>query len=209
MINRQQKQIESTLVQLFNETKYDHLRMMKGFSKSVFRPVKPVDFKDVALAISPEQGEDLKRLIKKHDIKHIIEFGTSFGISTLYMASAILETEGHIVTTELIESKAKRAIENFRKAGVNERIEVRIGDAMETLKGHDEPIDLLLLDGWKDLYLPVFNMLEPNFHSKSLIYVDNADMAETRQFLQAVKKRGKYQFQVKFAGTVVIISIKK
>lgn len=133
--------------------------MMKGVAKSIFRPMQPKDFESVYLPISKEQGEDLVELIINKNLKNIVKFITSFGISTLYLAQGALKTQGNIITTELLASKAKKVKENFKKAGVNELIEVRIGDAMKTLKNHNQPIDLLLLDGWKDLYLPLFNML--------------------------------------------------
>lgn len=209
MIANQQKQIESTLIELYKDAKYDMLKMMKGAAKSVFRPMQPIDFKDAYLSISKEQGEDLKRFIKKNNIKNIVEFGTSFGISTLFLAQGVMETGGRIITTELIESKAKKAIENFKKAGVNDLIEVRIGDAMKTLKNHRASIDLLLLDGWKDLYLPLFQLLESNFHANTFIYVDNADMSDSQVFLKTVGKNSKYQLQPIFNGKVVLISIKQ
>ena len=147
-------------------------------------------------------------MIKENNIKHIVEFGTSFGISTLFLAQGVIETGGSIITTELIESKAQKAIENFKRAGVNNLIELRIGDAMNTLKNHTEPIDLLLLDGWKDLYLPLFQMLETNFHSNSIVYVDNADMADSRSFLNTVAQNSKYQLHYQHSGKVAIIRLK-
>lgn len=208
MIGEQQTQIKETLHQLFKDSKYDHLRMMKSVAKNMFRPMQASDFKDVYLSISKEQGEDLIRLVKQHKLKNIIEFGTSFGISTLFLAQGAIETGGRIITTELIESKAQKAIENFKKAGVNELIEVRIGDAMETLKHHNAPIDLLLLDGWKDLYLAVFQLLESNFHANTIIYVDNADMSDTQAFLRKVGQNDKYQLQSLFYGKVVLITVR-
>ena len=209
MVTKQPELIEATLAHLYNDSKYDLIKAMKGFAKGAFRPIQPANFKDVYLSISKEQGEDLKRLIKKNNLKNIVEFGTSFGISTLFLVLGVIETKGRIITTELIESKAEKAIENFKKAGVNDLIEVRIGDALETLKNHNAPIDLLFLDGWKDLYLPVFQMLESNFHTNTFIYVDNADMAETQAFLQTVSRNDKYQLQTKFGGEVVLITIRK
>ena len=205
----EEKNIKNTLNELFKDSKYDYFRMMKGVAKSRFRPIQPADFKDVYLSISKEQGEGLVQLIKKKNIKNIVEFGTSFGISTLYLAQGVMNTNGQIITTELIPSKAKKAIENFTKAGVNELIEVRVGDAMETLKNHDESIDLLFLDGWKDLYLPLFQMLEPNFHKDTIIYVDNADMGEVQAFLKIIRQDYKYQLQSKYDGKVVFISLRK
>ena len=209
MITKQQKEIESTLKELYNDSKYDMLNMMKGAAKSVFRPMQPLDFKDAYLSISKEQGVGLVQLIKEKNLKNVVEFGTSFGISTLFLAQGVLETGGSIITTELIESKAKQAIENFKKAGVNNHIEVRIGDALNTLKNHDKPIDLLLLDGWKDLYLPLFQMLEPNFHANTFIYIDNAEMAEVKAFLRTIGQNQKYQLHTKFGGKVVLATIKK
>lgn len=200
-------QIERTIAELYKDSKNDYLKMMGGAAKSIFRPIQPSDFKDAYLAISQEQGRHLVELIKRNDIKNIVEFGASFGISTLFLAQGAIQTGGHIITTELIESKAKKAIENFKTAGVNNLIELRIGDAMQTLKNHNEPIDLLLLDGWKDLYLPLFRMLEPNFYSKTIIYVDNADMVESRSFLNTVGQNSKYELESGFNGKVVIITI--
>lgn len=201
-------QIETTIAQLYKDSKNDYLRMMKGAAKSIFRPIQPSDFKDAYLSISKEQGKDLVDLIKTNNSKNIVEFGTSFGVSTLFLAQGAMETAGKIITTELIESKAQKAIENFKNAGVDDLIELRIGDALETLKNHNEPIDLLLLDGWKNLYLPLFRMLESNFHANTIIYVDNADMGDSKKFLKIVGQNPKYKLQFEYNGKVVLISVK-
>lgn len=207
-MNIQQQRIQETLTELHNDAKFDFIKMMQGAAKSVFRPLQPQDFKNVYLSISKEQGEDLRQMIVKNNLRNMIEFGTSFGISTLSLAQGALETDGHIITTELVESKAIKAVENFKNAGVNELIEVRTGDALETLKDHENPIDLLLLDGWKNLYLPLFDMLEENFHTNTIVYVDNADMADTQEFLKVVSQRSKYKLTPRFGGKVVLITIK-
>ncbi len=90
--------------------------MTKGMAKSIFRPMRPSDFEEAYLSISQDQGEELSRIIKERKFKNIVEFGTSFGISTIYLAQGAMETGGHIITTELIESKAIKAIENFKPA---------------------------------------------------------------------------------------------
>ncbi len=205
MNTEKNKQIGETLDHLFKDSKYDMVKAMKGFAKGAFKPITPSNFKDVYLSISKAQGEDLVRLIKSNNIQNIVEFGTSFGISTLFLALGVLETNGSIITTELIDSKAQKAIENFESAGVSDLIEVRIGDALETLKNHEDSIDMLLLDGWKDLYLPIFKMLEPNFHENTFIYVDNANMSDTKEFLKVIGQDASYLFQTEFGGDVVII----
>lgn len=201
------KQIENTIAQLYSDSKNDYLKMMKGAAKSIFRPMRPSDFKDAYLSISQEQGDRLVDMIKENKIKNIVEFGTSFGISTLFLAKGIIETGGNIITTELIESKAKKAIENFKNAGVQDLIDLRIGDALVTLRDDNAPIDLLLLDGWKDLYLPLFQMLEPNFHTDTIIYVDNADMADSQDFLKTISQNSKYNLQYEYNGKVAIVSL--
>lgn len=208
MVIQQPKRIENILSHLLNDSKKDQFRIMKGFAKSVLRPIQPRDFKNAYLSISKRQGEDLVRLIQKNELRNIVEFGTSFGISTLYMAQGIVGTNGKVVTTELIESKAEKAIKNFKAAGVEDLIEVRIGDAMETLKDYREPIDLLFLDGWKDLYLPLFKQLEPNFHANTVVYVDNADMADSKVLLDFVGKIDSYSTQSLYDGKAVLIRVK-
>lgn len=204
----QRKKIEIIISALYKDANNDYLRMMKAAAKSIFSPIQPADLKDVYLAISQEQGEDLVDLISSNNCKNIVEFGTSFGISTLFLAQGAIQTGGKVITTELIESKAIKAIGNFKEAGVDEMIEVRIGDALETLKDHKEAIDLLLLDGWKDLYLPLFQMLAPNFHQDTIIYVDNADMAESRSFLRKISQNPAYEIQSEHDGKVVLIRMK-
>lgn len=198
-------QIQKVIDELYKDSKSDHLKMLKGFSKGIFRPLQPSDFKEAYLSISKAQGEALVALIQQKNMQHIVEFGTSFGISTLFLAQAVLKTGGHVITTELIESKAQKAQQNFAKAGVSNRIELRVGDAMETLQHYNAPIDLLLLDGWKDLYLPLFRLLEPNFHKDTIVYVDNADMSEVQAFLSEIREDEKYRLESLFGGKVVLI----
>jgi len=175
-------QIEKTLDALHEDAKKDYLRIGKGIVKSAFRPIKPQDFANVYLPISRSQGHNLKQLVIDNNCKNIIEFGTSFGISTIYLAAGAQQTNGKVISTELIASKADRAQKNINDAGVQDFVNIKIGDAMETLKTNSDPIDFLFLDGWKDLYLPLFQMLETNFHKGTIIYADNMDMRGTEAY---------------------------
>ncbi|MFD1552991.1 hypothetical protein DNU06_11740 [Putridiphycobacter roseus] len=208
MISSKTEQIDTTIRALYKHARFDKLKIMKGLAKSMSRSMQPSDFEDAYLSINQEQGEYLTDLIVNQKFKNIIEFGTSFGISTLFLARGAMKTNGKIITTELLASKAEQAILNFKKAGVSDLIEVRTGDAMETLKKHNNPIDLLLLDGWKNLYLPLFKMLEPNFTKETNIYVDNADMPESKTFLKNINP-GKYKITSLFGGKAMLITIKK
>ena len=83
--------------------------------------------------------------------------------------------------------KAKVALHNFKEAGLEEWIELRIGDAIETLKNIDNEIDFLLLDGWNDLYLPLLKVLELKFKKGTLIYTDNTSFKSAKPFLEYLK----------------------
>ncbi len=193
---RRNQKVDNVLYRLHEDAKYDFVKVGAGVMKSIFRPVQPQDFEHAYLPISKEQGQSLHRLIIENKCKNIVEFGTSFGISTIYLANAVRQTGGKVITTELLESKAKMAAQNISEAGLKDYVDVRTGDAMKTLQGHTAPIDLLVLDGWKDLYLPLFKMLEPCFHSKSLIYADNMDMAGTKPYADYVlRNQNKFMTQ--------------
>lgn len=181
--------VEQTLDVLYNDAKKDFIRIGKSLVKSAFRPMQPIDFKYAYLPISREQGETIRQLILDNNCKTIVEFGMSFGISTIYLADAARETGGNVVTTELLDNKVKQATKNIDEAGLTDYVDVRIGDAMETLKDYDKPIDFLFLDGWKDLYLPLFRLLESHFHKNTLIYADNVDMAGTQDYANHILKR--------------------
>lgn len=126
------------------------------------------------IPISPAQGEFLYVTARAQGARNVVEFGTSFGISTIYLAAALKDNGGgRVISTELEPNKVRRAQQNLEEAGVADFAEIREGDALETLKGLTEPVDLVLLDGWKDLYLPVLELLKPNLRPGSLILADN------------------------------------
>jgi len=201
------KQVENVLNELHHDSRNDYIHMGQAMVKSVFRPMQPEDFKHAYLPISKEQGHALRQLIIQNDSKNIVEFGTSFGISTIYLADAVRCTGGAVVTTELLESKANKAAQNISKAGLKDYVDIKIGDAMETLKEYVWPIDFLFLDGWKDLYLPLFKMLEPLFHFGTLIYADNMDMADTKYFGEYIlANKDIYSTRLVHQGKAVLVS---
>jgi predicted O-methyltransferase YrrM len=107
----------------------------------------------------------------------IVEFGTSFGISTLHLAAALRDNGGgRLITTEFEPSKVVRARENLKAGGLIDLVEIREGDALQTL-GVDLPetIDLLLLDGAKALYPEILSLVESRLRPGALIVADNAD----------------------------------
>ena len=187
-------QIQHTLNSLHREASGQGFTILKGLSKGIFRKLRPEDMKDAYIAITRDQGEFLFDLLVQNRCQHIVEFGTSFGISTLYLGAAAAVNDGRVVTTELLPDKCQVARENFAEAGLSDIIELREGDAIETLQDVASGIDFLLMDGWNDLYLPLLKLLEPKLALGALIYTDNAAFASARPFLDYIKSNpNKYQ----------------
>jgi predicted O-methyltransferase YrrM len=152
--------------------------------------------KDVYLAIEPEMGVFLNLCAKTFGAKTIVEFGTSFGISTIYLAAAARDIGAKVIGTELEPSKAQKARDNLEEAGLGDLVDIRVGDAMETLQGIADPVDLLFLDGWKDLYVPVAKMMEPGLRPGSLVLADNIHTfpAELKAYVDYMgREAGPYQ----------------
>jgi predicted O-methyltransferase YrrM len=134
--------------------------------------------KDVPIAVSRETGTLLYMLARGAKARNIVEFGTSFGISTLYLAAALRDNcGGRLITTEFEASKVARARENLTAAGLIDLVEIREGDALQTLKaGLPETIDLVLLDGAKALYPEVLTLVEHRLHPGAFVVADDADV---------------------------------
>ncbi len=174
--------ISSHLVQLHAAAKRDMRvfaraipAMLVGLAKgrSVQESVKPY-LKDAFIPVGPEQGVALYQFARAMNARRIVEFGASFGISTIYLAAAVRDNGGgQVITTEMEPRKIAKARENYRIAGVDSEIRLLEGDALQTLRDVEGPIDLLFLDGWKEACLPVLELLEPRFRPGSAIFCDN------------------------------------
>jgi predicted O-methyltransferase YrrM len=125
------------------------------------------------LPIGAAAGQFLNMLIKSANSQCIIEVGTSFGYSTIWLAQAARATGGKVVSLELAEAKVDYARKRLRQAGLSSYVEFKIGDALESIAALDEPIDFVLIDLWKDLYVPVLEALYPRLRSGALLAADN------------------------------------
>jgi predicted O-methyltransferase YrrM len=158
--------------------------------------------KDFHLAVSRETASMLYVLARAIRARSIVEYGTSFGISTLHLAAALRDNGGgRLIGTEFEPSKVKRARENLTAAGLSDLVEIREGDAIQTL-AHDLPdrIDFLLLDGAKTLYLKVLALLEPCLREGALIVADNANWCA--EYLTRVRTPAAGYLSVPVAGDV-------
>ena len=158
--------------------------------------------KEMYLPVSAETGRLLYLLVRATKARAIVEFGTSFGLSTLHLAAGLKDNGGgRVIGSEFESGKVVRARENLSAAGLAEFAEIRAGDALESL-AHDLPqaVDLLLLDGAKVLYPQVLSLLEPRLRPGALVLADNAD--HNPEFLAYVRKPENGYLSVPFAEDV-------
>jgi predicted O-methyltransferase YrrM len=159
--------------------------------------------KDIYLAVSEETARLLYMLVRSCQARNIVEFGTSFGISTLHLAAGVRDSGGggRVIGTEFEPSKVVTARANMAAAGLADLVEIREGDALETLsRDLPETIDLVLLDGAKSLYNSVFALLAPRLRPGSLIVADNADMCP--EYLALIRAPGSGYLSVPFTDDV-------
>ena len=170
-------------------------------SKTDYRALY-MSMKDMPLPVSRETGALLYMLARTMDARSIVEFGTSFGISTLHLAAALRDNGGgQVITSEFEPSKVARARATFEIAGLSDLIEIREGDALETLsRDLPEQIDLVLLDGAKGLYPDILALLEPRLRSGALVLADNANWSQ--EYLAKVRSPAEGYLSVPFADDV-------
>ncbi|MFI6299395.1 O-methyltransferase [Nonomuraea sp. NPDC050790] len=143
---------------------------------------------DFYLPISARGGELLYALVRAARPQTVVEFGTSYGISTLYLAAAVHDNgTGHVLTTELSEHKISAARANLAQAGLDAVVTIRPGDARETLTDVPEPIGLVLLDGWKDQCLPVLRLIEDKLAPGALVVADDTTFPSMAAYLDHVR----------------------
>ena len=160
---RKSRTTEDPWTQLIEEEAKDYRALYRKYEKNF-------------LNVSADFGRFLYMCTRARRAKQIVEFGTSFGISTIHLACALHDSGGgRLIGTELEPAKAQRARQNLADAGLGHLVEIRVGDALETLKDDiDQEVDLLLLDGAVSLYLPVLKLLEPHLKDGALVIGENA-----------------------------------
>ena len=142
--------------------------------RGFFDVITPESMRDMYIPVSPEQGRLLYLQARQLGARNVVEYGTSFGISTIYLAAAVKDNGGGcVVGSEIEPGKHAQAVANLKEAGLDPFADDRLGDAVETLAQVPEPVDLVLLDGWKDLYLPILKLLMPRLRPGAVVLADN------------------------------------
>ncbi|CAM3434486.1 O-methyltransferase family 3 [Bordetella sputigena] len=158
--------------------------------------------KDLWLPVSRDTGRLLYMLARGTRARNIVEFGTSFGISTIHLAAAVRDNGGgQVISSEFELSKVARARQHLQEARLADLVEIREGDALKTLaRDLPEGVDLLLLDGAKSLYGDILDLVEPRLRPGALIVADNADYSP--DYLARVRAAGSGYLSVPFGDDV-------
>lgn len=141
----------------------------------------PERFADYGFSIHPEQGDLIYLLCRAMKATRVVDFATSVGMSAIYFAAAMRDNGGgQVVGAELVSAKAATAHRNLAAAGLDAYVDIRIGDARETLKEVGGPVDFVLIDGWPlaegpTLARQVIEIMAPQLRVGGYVLNDNAE----------------------------------
>ena len=166
-------------------------------------PMTPQEHADAAaqvyMPISARGGQLIYNLVRATRPATVVEFGTSFGISTLHLAAAVRDNgTGQVISTELSAAKAAAARSTFTEVGLDDLITVLEGDARQTLTTLAGPVEFVLLDGWKDLCLPILRLLEPRIAPGTLVVADDVNLRSLQPYLDYVRESANGYHSVTF-----------
>jgi len=125
------------------------------------------------LPVGREVGWFLHSLILAKRPARVLELGTSYGYSTLFLADAVTQVGGTLITMELADYKQAAARSMMERAGLSAAVDFRLGDAVALINADPGPFDLVLLDIWKDLYIPCLRALYPKLSDEGIVAADN------------------------------------
>lgn len=160
--------IESVLTRYHNRIEEE-----KTLAESLSFEERNERIDEFLLPVGEATGIFLNEMVKSSQSKTILELGTSYGYSTVWLAEAARANAGKVITMEKSEEKARYAQEQIKEAGLTEYVEFRIGNALEYLAAATEIFDFVLLDIWKELYVPCFDLFYPKLNKAAWIAADN------------------------------------
>ena len=184
MNSLQDKKITAVLKRLHREARGDGTRWDRDPTTNSSALIR---MGAIYLSISEQEGRLLYLLARACKARRIVEFGASYGVSTIYLGAAARDNNGTLITTEVHPKKCTALKDTFAQAGLADRITLLEGDARETLAGVQGPVDFVFLDGWKSMYLPIFDILKPVFAPGVMIVADNITHAATRNYRAVIR----------------------
>ena len=169
--------VVGTLIAWLSSSRSDFTQSAKG--KALLR--------DKLVALDADKAELCYLLCRSLNAQRVVEAGTSFGVSTIYLAAAVRDHvaahggTGTVIGTEHEPTKAAAAHENFAEAGVSDFIDLREGDLRETLKDVDGPVDFMLVDIWIPMARPALELVAPKFRGTGRAQVQTRSHRALRQ----------------------------
>jgi caffeoyl-CoA O-methyltransferase len=167
--------------------------------------------------IPTADGQLLYDIIIKNNYKSALEIGTSTGHSGIWIAWALSKTGGRLITIDIDEGRHKRALQNFRQAGVSEYIDARLADAHTLIKELKGPFDFVFNDADKEWYKNYFIAIDPKLKTGGCFTAHNVSergrgyggYGGQAAFLEYVKSLRNYETTINSNGGGVSISYKK
>lgn len=160
------------------------------------------------LNVPVSDGQVLYDIIVKNNYKNAVEIGTSTGHSGIWIAWALSKTGGKLTTFEIDEDRHKEAMENFKKAGLSQYIDARLGDAHELVPRVKGPVDFVFSDADKSWYIQYFNDLEPKLSVGGCFVSHNVSRTNNQRFYEYVIKLPNYKTTLDDGGAGMSISYK-
>jgi predicted O-methyltransferase YrrM len=161
--------VQSVLDEYEQRAKIESQRMQESAARGDFLANRDA----LLLPIGPATGTLVNVLVKESKAKRILEFGTSYGYSSVWLGEAARAIGGKVTTLEIHPDKAKYARSMWSKAGIAEYVDCIVGDAQASVAALPGPFDFVLVDLWKELYVPCFELVYPKLAPGALIVADN------------------------------------
>jgi predicted O-methyltransferase YrrM len=163
---------------------------------------------DKLVALDSEKAEFCYQLCRASNARRIVEIGTSYGVSTLYLAAAIRDNarasggNGVVIGTEYEPNKAAAARAHFELAGLSRFVDLREGDLRQTLKEIDGPVDFMLMDIWISMARPTLELVTPHLRSGAIVIADNTRQyrSEYSDYFAFLEAEGFRTMTLPFAG---------
>jgi len=141
---------------------------------------------DKIYALDRDKAEFCYHLCRTIDARRVVEIGTSYGVSTLYLAAAVRDNiragggSGVVIGTEYEPEKARAARTHFSEAGLSSFIDLREGDLRETLRQIEGPVDFMLVDIWIPMARPALELVAPHLRPRAVVTCDNTGREDER-----------------------------
>lgn len=166
------------------------------------------------ICVGPETGKLLHLLVTGAKAKSILELGTSYGYSTVWLADAARAVSGRVHSFELSQAKVDYARERLARAGLADYVEFHVGSALDLLPQLAGPFDFVLVDLWKNLYRPCFELFHPKLAPGALVVADNmleppTARADAMAYQEHVRRKGDMDSVLLPIGSGVELSRKR